>query len=386
MPTLSPRVRLLTALDHREPDRVPLDLGSTYVTGIHHLAYRNLRRHLGLPGDGRVMDIRLGLAHVDDDIRDQLGVDAGIVAPNPPGPSRWTLDIQDAGEYREYTDEYGLGWRAPREGALYFDMYGSPLAGDITVADVERYPWPDPTDPHRFVGMRNRALHVRDVEGRATVFRGVTTGIFELASWMRGHEQFFMDMLAEPRLAEALLEKALEIKMRYWECVFAIAGDVVDATYDSDDYGTQRAMITAPATWRALVKPRLARLNALIHSNPGTRVFMHSCGAIRPIIPDLIEVGVDALNPIQVSATGMDTGELKREFGREITFWGGGADTQQVLPYGSEQEVRDEVRRRLDDLMPGGGFVFTPVHSIQPDVPPQNLVAMWETVREHGAY
>jgi uroporphyrinogen decarboxylase len=113
---------------------------------------------------------------------------------------------------------------------------------------------------------------------------------------------------------------------------------------------------------------------------------MHSCGAIRPIIPDLIEVGVDALNPIQVSATGMDTGELKREFGREITFWGGGADTQQVLPYGTEQDVRDEVRRRLDDLMPGGGFVFTPVHCIQPDVPPQNLVALWETVREHGAY
>jgi uroporphyrinogen decarboxylase len=384
--TLTSRERMLATLNHHEPDRVPFDLGSTYTTGIHYLAYRALRRHLGLPGEGRIMDIRLGLGFVDDDIRDRLGVDAGIVAPNGPNPDRWKLDVRESGDYLEYIDEYGLGWRSPRQGGLYYDLCSNPLAGDITVADVEAYPWPDPADPHRFEGMRERALRIRDDERRAAVFRGVSTGIFELASWMRGHEQFFMDMLAEPDLAEAILDKALEVKMAYWAKVFEVAGDLVDVTYDSDDYGTQRDMFISPSTWRSLIKPRLATLNAFIHANSGAKVFLHSCGAIRKIIPDLIEVGVDALNPVQVSAAGMDSGELKREFGRDIVFWGGGVDTQHTLPAGSPQDVRDEVRRRLDDLMPGGGFVFTPVHSVQADVPPANFMAMWETVRDHGSY
>lgn len=383
---LTSRERMIATLDHREPDRVPFDLGSTYTTGIHHVAYRALRRYLGLPGDGRIMDIKLGLGFVDDDVRDRLGVDAGIVSPNGPNPERWRLDVREAGNYLEYTDEYGLGWRSPLKGGLYYDLCRNPLAGDITVADVEAYPWPDPADPHRFEGMRERALRVRDDERRATVFRGVATGIFELASWMRGHEQFFMDLLEEPALAEAILDKALEIKIDYWARVFEVAGDLVDVTYDADDYGTQRDMFISPATWRTLIKPRLATLNAFIHANSGAKVFFHSCGAIRKIIPDLIEVGVDALNPVQVSAASMDSGELKREFGRDIVFWGGGVDTQHTLPAGSPQDVRDEVRRRLDDLMPGGGFVFTAVHSVQADVSPENFMAMWETVRDYGSY
>jgi uroporphyrinogen decarboxylase len=382
----SPRERLLTALDHREPDRVPFDLGSTYVTGIHYLAYRSLRRHLGLPGDGRVMDIKLGLGFVDDDIRNLLGVDAGIVAPNGPNPERWQLGLRDVGEYREYIDEFGLGWRSPRDGGLYYDLCSNPLAGDITVKDIEEYPWPDPADPHRFEGMRERALVVHDDEHRAAVFRGASTGIFELASWMRGHEQFFMDLLTEPSLAEALLDKALEMKIGYWSRVFEVAGDLVDVTIDADDYGTQRAMFISPDTWRRFIKPRLLTLNAFIHAHSRAKVFLHSCGAIRTIIPDLIEAGVDALNPVQVSAAGMDTAELKRDFGRDIVFWGGGVDTQRTLPAGSVEEVRNEVRRRLDDLMPGGGFVFTAVHSIQADVPPENVMAMWETMRDHGVY
>jgi uroporphyrinogen decarboxylase len=386
MSSISPRERLLAALDHREPDRVPFDLGSTYTTTIHHVAYTRLRRHLGLPGDGTVLDIRQGLARIDHDIRDLLGVDAAIVASNGPDPARWQLLIREIGEYREFVDEFGMTWRSPREGGLYFDLAGSPLAGDITVADIESYPWPDPREVYRFTGMRERARHVREHEQRAVVVRGLTTGVFELAQWMRGHEQFFMDMLVAPAIAEALLDKALELKLGYWEVVLAELGDLVDVTYDSDDYGTQRALITSPDTWRRMIKPRIARLNAYIHANSGARTFLHSCGAIRPIIPDLIEAGVDALNPIQVSADGMDPAAIKRDFGGDLTLWGGGVDTQHTLPAGSPAQVRDEVRRHLDALMPGGGFVFTAVHNIQADVPPENIVAMWEALREHGAY
>jgi uroporphyrinogen decarboxylase len=386
MSSTSPRERLLAALDHREPDRVPFDLGATFTTGIHHVAYARLRRQLGLPGDGALMDIRQGLAFVDHDVRDRLGVDAGVLASSGPDPSRWQLRIRDVGEYREFTDEFGMGWRSPREGGLYFDLVHSPLAGDIGPSDIETYPWPDPREGHRFEGVRERALRVREEEGRAVVARGLTTGIFELAQWMRGHEQFFMDMLTAPRLAEAFLDKALELKLAYWEAFFKVAGDLIDVTYDSDDYGTQRAMFISPETWRHMIKPRLTQLNAYIHEHSAARVFLHSCGAIRPIIPDLIEAGVDALNPIQVSAAGMDTGPLKRDFGRDVVLWGGGVDTQRTLPTGSVTEVRDEVRRRLDDLMPEGGFVFAAVHNIQADVPPENIVAMWETLRDHGGY
>jgi len=332
------------------------------------------------------MDIRLGLGFLEDDIRDFLGVDAGIVVPKGPDPERWHLEVTEAGEFREFIDEFGLGWRSPRDGGLYFDLFHSPLRGDITVKDVETYQWPDPADRNRFDGMREQAVHVREIERRATVFRGVCTGMFELASWMRGHEQFFMDMLSDAALAEALLDKALEIKLGYWARVFEIAPGLVDVTYEADDYGTQRALLMSPETWRRLIKPRLATLNAFIHAHSEAKVFMHSCGAIRTIIPDLIEVGVDALNPIQVSADGMRTDELKREFGRDIAFWGGGIDTQRILPSGSVSDVRDEVKRRLDDLMPGGGFVFSAVHVIQADVPPENVMSMWETLREYGVY
>jgi uroporphyrinogen decarboxylase len=383
--SVTPRERVLAALDHREADRVPLDLGSTYVTSIHHVAYRALRNHLGLAGDVEVADIRQGLALVDEDIRDWLKVDAGIVKPQGPDPDRWRLDIRDEGEYRVFTDEFGMGWRSPSEGGLYFDQVHHPLSGDITVADVESYPWPDPQDSHRFLGMRERARQVREVEGRAVIVRGLTTGVFELSQWMRGPEQFFMDLIAEPKLAEALLDKAMELKLRYWAGVFEALGDLVDMTYDSDDYGTQQSLIISPDTWRRMIKPRLAALTKIAHDHGG-KTFLHSCGAIRPLLPDLIEAGVDAINPVQVSAAGMDTHELKREFGRDIVFWGGGVDTQRTLPFGSPEDVKDEVRRRLGDLMPGGGFVFTPVHNIQADVPPQNLVAMWETVREFGTY
>ena len=385
MSSITPRERILAALDHREADRVPLDLGSTYATSIHHLAYGALRQHLDLTGEIEVADLRQGLAVVDADILDLLGVDAGIVKPDGPDPTRWRLDIREEGDYRVFTDEFGMGWRSPIRGGLYFDLVSYPLAGDVTVKDVEAYPWPDPLDPHRFLGMRERALHVREVEGRAVVVRGLTTGVFELAQWMRGPEQFFMDLIADPQLAEALLDKALDLKMRYWTGVFAALGNLVDVTYDADDYGTQQSLIISPAMWRQMIKPRLAELTKLVHSH-GARTFQHSCGAIRPLIPDLIDAGVDAINPVQVSAVGMDTRDLKHDFGRDIVFWGGGVDTQRTLPYGSPSGVRDEVRRRLDDLMPGGGFVFSQVHNIQADVPPQNLMAMWEAVLEHGVY
>ncbi len=383
---MTSRERVLAALDHREPDRVPYDFGGTFVTSSHHIAYRRLREYLGITPEVNVADIRLGLAWIDRDVQDLLGADVGIVATGPPDPASWQLEVRDAGEYRELTDEYGMGWRQPKDGGLYFDLFHSPLADVETPAEVAAYPWPDPTDPARFREIRADCERVVFEEGRASACKGIIPGTLEVSLWMRGFERFFMDLVQDQALAGAILDKALEIKLRFWETVFGHIGDILDVIYDADDYGSQMAPLIAPDLWRKMIKPRISELYAFVHANSGAKVFLHSDGAIKPLIPDLIEAGVDGLNPVQFTAEGMELPELKREFGREIAFWGGGVDTQKVLPRGTPAEVREQVLRNVEMLMPGGGYIFATVHNIQADVPPENIVAMVEALREAGVY
>ncbi|MDH7570371.1 MAG: uroporphyrinogen decarboxylase family protein, partial [Armatimonadota bacterium] len=217
----------------------------------------------------------------------------------------------------------------------------------------------------------------------AVILGGVCAGLTEMSLWLRGFENFFADTAANKPLAEAMLDLILETKLRYWERALAEVGDLVDVVMEGDDLGMQQSLLMSPRTYRELVKPRQAQLFGFIKKQAPVFTFFHTCGSVVEIIPDLIEVGVDILNPVQVSAAGMDTRVLKREFGNDIVFWGGGVDTQRILPRGSVQEVRDEVRRRLDDLAHGGGFVFATVHNIQADVPPQNILAMWETLQSY---
>jgi uroporphyrinogen decarboxylase len=197
-----------------------------------------------------------------------------------------------------------------------------------------------------------------------------------------------MDMGANPAAMEDLFGRITEFQMRMWTNTLEILGDEVDICLHSDDLGSQATSMMSPKMYRRFLKPRHAELFAHIKKTAKTdvKLLMHSCGSVRSLIPDLIEAGIDALNPIQVGAAHMDTKELKREFGSELAFWGGGVDTQKVLPHGSVSEVKDEVKRRIDDLAPGGGFVFAAVHNIQPDVPPENIRAMWEAFQEHCGY
>jgi len=379
------RERVLTTLAHREPDRVPFDLGATRSSGIHVAAYRSLRVALGLPAvEPEVPDFAQQLARVGRDVLDRLGIDAKGVFPRP--GSAWERVLVDDGEYLSFRDEFGIGRRMPKAGGLYFDAWAHPLAGEIDESDVDRYPWPDPGDPARYEGMADEARRIVEEEGRAVYVVPICTGLTEVYFRLRGFEDGYMDLVANPALAARIMDRILEIKLVYWERVLAELGDWIDVAGESEDLGGQHGLLFSPAVYRRLVKPRQAELFGLIHARSRARVSLHSCGAIRDLIPDLIEVGVDVLNPVQVSAAGMDSAELKREFGADLTFWGGGVDTQRVLGSGTPREVRDEVRRRIEDLKPGGGFVFATVHNVQADVPAANLVAMWEALREHGAY
>ncbi len=384
----SSRARVRAALAHREPDRIPFDLGGTRVTGIHARAYERLRPALGLePREARIADITQQLADVEPDVLDALGADVRCVSPR--GSSTYRREIREDGEYRTFTDEWGVGRRMPLSQPLYYDSYAPPLSGEIDLAAVEAYAWPDPADPARYVGMGEEARRYAEGEGRAvavgSICGGLTEGLFKL----RGFEDGYMDLAGDPALARRVMERILEVKIGYWERALPELDGVVDVVVEADDLGGQDRTLFSPVTYRELVKPLQRELFAWLHAHTDAKVFLHSCGAVRELIPDLIEIGVDILNPVQVSATGMDTAELKREFGRDLVFWGGGVDTQRILGGGTPDEVRAEVRRRVGDLArgadgAGGGFVFAAVHNIQPNVPAENILAMREALAEAG--
>ncbi len=380
------RERILTTLNHKEPNRVPLDLGSTQVTGIHAVAYKALRYALGLP----VVEITLcdsiqQLAMPDEDLLQRLGTDTrGLFALNS---HNWNVVEEEAGEYWHYHDEWGITHRRPRPDGLYYSIVEVPITkSDITAADIENLAWPNMADPARIAGLRTRAERYRSA-GYAVVMKDPFAGIFEMSQRIVGMTEIMMMMATDPDLAGVLFDKMLELKLSFWEMALPALGNVVDIVTYADDYGTQQSQLISPRMFRKLLKPRIEVLFARIKQlAPHVKQFFHSCGNVRPLIPDYIEIGTDILNPVHIRATGLDPVELKRDFGKDIVFWGGGVDTQDVLPYGTPEQVKDDVRRNIEALAPGGGFVFNTVHNIQADVAPQNLIAMYEALAEYGSY
>jgi len=381
------RRRVEAALNHREADRVPFDLGGTILTGIHHQAYRRLRRHLGLPEvEIGIEDPVQQLARVHEDVKQRLKVDVYGINPakgRGSGGRAWSED-----GYDKLTDEWGIEWWKPQEGGFYYDMRRHPLAEINTAAGLVKYKFPDPLDPARYEGMAQQADQLMNRKHVGYVLGRNAPGIWEIALWMRGFENFFCDMVDNVGFAEALMDAICEIKMQYWARALELVGPNVMMVSEADDLASQSRCLCSPQLYRRLIKPRHTKLFSFIkrHAKVPVKIFYHSCGAVWPLIPDLIESGIDILNPVQVSAAGMDTKELKKRFGNDLTFYGGGVDTQRILPRGTPQDVRDEVRRRIDDLAPGGGFIFNTVHNIQADVPPENILAMWETLQEFGVY
>lgn len=382
---MNSRERLQTTLNHKEPDRVPFDLGATVLTSIHHQSYSALRSYLGLPkAESDLMDIVQQIVSVDDDVYEILKCDVKNVAPNPSSTYHREIKVMDG--YSYFHDEWGIGWKMPVKGGWYYDMFDHPLKDAETVSDLENYTWPDPSDNARFEGIAERAAQAAQEEKQGLFISGISAGIMEIAAWMRGFDNYFVDFVANEKLLVALMSKVMEIKMAYWDRALDLLEDNVDVVHEADDFAGQYKMLISPDAYRRIVKPLHKELFDFIHARTKAKLFFHSCGSIRPVIPDLIEIGVDILNPIQVSATGMDSAELKKEYGGDVVFWGGGVDTQRVLGDGTQEEVRAETKRRISDLAPGGGFVFAAVHNIQGNVPPENIMAMWETLQEYGVY
>jgi uroporphyrinogen decarboxylase len=381
--------RVKAALEHREPDRVPFDLGGSVLTGMNRHCYEKLRNYLGLPEKEIVIqDVMQQLAKIDDDAAERLKTDVACADPLPPSEQGLSRPPTVKGEYYSMTDEWGIEWKMPIEGGHYYDMVDQPLKAAQTEADLEAFPWPDPSDPARFKSLKEQADRYVFEQKKAYILGRQYAGIWETALWMSGFEKFFMDMLSDEAYAHKLMEKITELKMEYWGHALDAVGENVMIISEADDLATQGSLLCSVDLYKKLVHPYHKRLFDFIKKRAQNKVyiFYHTCGAVRPLIPYLIEEGVDILNPVQVNASDMDTKVLKKEFGKDVTFWGGGVDTQRVLPFGTPEEVRDEVKKRIDDLAPGGGFVFAAVHNVQSDVPPENFMAMWETLQEYGVY
>jgi uroporphyrinogen decarboxylase len=380
------RERVLTALNHEEPDRVPIDLGSTPVSGICRNSYADLLARMDLGGrEIEIVDVLQQLAGVDDDVLEALGVDFRGIDCHP--PASYKLEIVDEGDYEALHDEWGAKLRRPKLAGHYFDRVEYPLR-ESTLAALERFPWPDPDDPSRYAGLREQAQALRRETPYALVgCCDIGVDILARPQWIRGYAESMLDLAANPDFVEALLDRLADIAVRAWGHFLAQVGEYLDVVAFFDDIGMQDRPLISPAMYRRLVKPRHARIIAAIKARTKAKVFFHTDGAVLDLIPDLIEMGVDILNPVQVSAKGMgDTAALKRRFGRELTFWGGACDSQRILPFGTLDEVRAETRRRIADLAPSGGYVFAPIHNLQDDVSGEKALVLYRTALEHGRY
>lgn len=383
---MTPRERVRKALSHQEPDRVPFDLSSTQVTAIANGAYINLRQHLDLPPvEPDTMDVVQQACVPHEDVMQRLQVDTRGLFPLI--SSNWNINIQDDGDYWAFVDEWQCKHRMPKENGHYYSLCESPLDDTVLTKDaIDGLEWPDPADPRRWADLRERADTFRS-QGCAVVLRGLCAGILEMACRLRPMDKLMMDLALDDAAAMHLLAKIVELKARFWEAALDDLGDVVDVVAEADDYGTQESMLVSPDMYRRLFKPLQAELFAVIRKRlPDGFIFFHSCGNVRELIPDFVEIGVDILNPVHIRAAAMEPVALKRDFGNEMCFWGGGVDTQGVLPTGTPDQVREDVKRNVSALAPGGGYVFNTVHNIQADVPPENILAMWETLREVGVY
>jgi uroporphyrinogen decarboxylase len=382
---MNSRERVLLALDHQEPDRVPVDLGGTVVSSIALSTYAELRDFLNLPcREPGVLETVQQIAWVDEDVMDRFGVDVIPVFSNPPAGYQPVFLRAPDGSI-SFNDEFGATLRKPPS-SYYYDWQAFPLPNP-SLDSLEKMPWPDATDPARYQGLRARVMELRASSDKA-LFGIAPCGhdLFNQLLRVCGMETGLIELISDPDFAEAFLERLTQTICTAQELYLSEVGDLIDIHFTADDLSGQARPLIAPALYRRLIKPRWARIIQTIKKHTRAKIFYHSCGALNEFIPDLIEIGVDIINPVQVSAAGMDTAALKKKYGKNLTFWGGGCDTQTVLSRGTPQDVRDEVRRRIADLAPGGGFIFNPVHNIQPLVPVRNIVAMFDAALEFGKY
>ena len=382
MVELTSRERVRLALNHEEPDRVPIFFGAEGATTMLVPAYQTMQRHLELkePNEPAVYSRCCQYARIDEEAMAHFQSDVRPLVG--PASSRYA-DVEGEGD--SFTDYLGVTWARP-VGQLYYAMTAHPLRDARTPQDILDHPWPSGADLLDLSGLaeRSRCLHKSSPYAIVGTHEGITS-VFELSWYMRGFEEFMLDLAAAPEMAHTLLRCLTDLAKETTASYLGEVGPYIDIVRVGDDLGTQNSLLLSPRMFRRMLKPYLAEYYSMIHDLTDAALMMHSCGNIYPLLGDLIEIGVEVINPVQVSAPDMNPEVLKREFGDQLVFCGG-IDTHRVLPYGTPEEVRQEVRLRIRQMAPGGGYLLGAVHAIQPDVPPENACAMFEAALEYGSY
>lgn len=378
---MNPRERLRATLEHREPDQLLVDYGK-HIGSFHRAVYAKLGAHLReVPmHDGScILDRMAQNVVLDEALCQRLGIDFRWVIPHWIG----VRDIEIDGE-AGYVDM----WQTPHKFTPignYYAIHSHPLAQDeLTQADLDAFPWPNPRDPAMFAGLREQARHWYETTEYIVGADGIKVGILQTAAQLRGYDKLFTDFALNPARAHLLLDKLSELINTMYEEYLRAVGEYVQIVVITDDQGTQKSLMVSPKMFRAFIKPRLQSLIATIKRHANVYVLMHCDGAIAPIIEDLIEIGVDILNPIQTSVKGLeDTRALKAQYGDRLCFHGA-IDVQQFLPNATVEQVRAEVKKRIADLAPHGGYILAPCHNINVDVPIENILALFDAAREYG--
>lgn len=410
---MTSRERILAAINHQEPDRVPVDLGSTPSSGISAVAYGNLKKKLGITsGHTRIYDVVQQLAEPEDEVLGRLGVDVidigrafntegrqwrdiTLLNGQPAQYPAWFSPVQaDDGSWIAHATDGTPIAKMPAQAAFYDQIYFPYLDGypadysnlphamnKVLWAALVHSPWDKMSQPDFWTQLRKKTLALREQSDRALM---VVCGcnLFEWGMFLRRMDNFMMDIYTEPDQVERLLDALVERYLVMLDNVCRAVGDIVDIVRFGDDLGMDSGPFMSPDIYRKIFKPRHQQLCGFVKKHSGMKTFLHCCGSIYPLLPDLIEAGYDIINPVQTNCRNMDPARLKREFGEDITFWGGGCDTRSILNNASPQEVRDHVKERLEILSPGGGFVFNPIHNILPEVPADNIVTMFDAVKE----
>jgi uroporphyrinogen decarboxylase len=410
---MTSRERLLSAVNHKEPDKVPVDLGSNPSSGISAVAYERLRNYLGIT-EGRtlVYDVVQQLAQPEEWALDRFGVDVvDLGRMFNTSDDDWypvTLGSGDAAFYPSWfhpEKESDGSWIARHkdgtviarmpEGAAFYDETCFPYQdewpqdwsqldenmGKVLWSALVHSPWDNASMPGFWDQLRQRTLKLRESSDRA-IMVVVGCNLFEWGTFLRRIDNFLADLMLEPDKVEWLLDALMERHLAMLEKVCRSVGDIVDVVRFGDDLGTDHGLFMQPEIYRKIFKPRHKILCDYVKANSSMHTFLHSCGSIDMLIPDLAEAGFEILNPVQTNARNMEPDHLKKEYGRDVTFWGGGIDTRAVLNNGSPEEIRRQVLDRLETFSRGGGYVFNTVHNILPDVPPRNIVAMFDAVAE----
>ena len=408
------RERIASAIQHKETDRSPIDMGSNPSSGISATAYHNLVASLGNPdAPVRVYDVVQELAEPEEWVLDHFGIDVidiGRTFTKDDGywqpillndsidalyPSTFTPERCADGSFVASKNGEILA-RKP-SGATFYDQTVFPFQDGYpdSYADLPEHmgrvlwsafvhaPWDSASGDGFWDRLRRETIALREQTDKALMVV-VGCNLFEWGTFLRRIDNFLMDIYTEPEAVEGLLDQLVEIHLGTLENVCEAVGDIVDVVRFGDDLGMDSGPFMSADHYRSLFMPRHRMLTDYVKKHSSMTPFLHSCGSIYELIPSLIEAGFEVLNPVQTNCVNMEPERLKSEFGADLTFWGGGIDTRTTLNTGSPAVVKDEVRHRLDILLPGGGYVFNTVHNILPDVPPENIIAMFEAIHEYG--